>query len=74
VRVRDHESTASEEQVITVSDEGEFGLISRVTAGLETVASTLVGPGDDAAVVATPDGRVVASTDMLIETRHFRRD
>jgi thiamine-monophosphate kinase len=25
-------------------------------------------------VVASPDGRVVASTDMLIEHRHFRRD
>lgn len=36
--------------------------------------STLLGPGDDAAVVATPDGRVVASTDVLVENRHFRRD
>jgi thiamine-monophosphate kinase len=60
--------------VITVSDAGEFGLISRVTAGLESVPSTLVGPGDDAAVVAAPDGRVVTSTDLLIENRHFRRD
>jgi thiamine-monophosphate kinase len=59
---------------ITVSDAGEFGLIARVTEGLETVESTLVGPGDDAAVVATPDGRVVASTDLLVEGRHFRRD
>src|SRR5690349_21885058 len=36
--------------------------------------TTLVGPGDDAAVVAASDGRVVASTDLLIENRHFRRD
>jgi thiamine-monophosphate kinase len=63
-----------EEQAITVSDAGEFGLIARVTAGLETVASTVLGPGDDAAVVATPDGRVVVSTDLLVEGRHFRRD
>lgn len=35
---------------------------------------TLLGPGDDAAVVSTPDRRVVASTDLLIEGRHFRRD
>jgi thiamine-monophosphate kinase len=61
-------------RTITVSDAGEFGLIARVTEGLETVRSTLVGPGDDAAVVATPDGKVVASTDLLIENRHFRRD
>jgi thiamine-monophosphate kinase len=41
---------------------------------MATAASTLVGPGDDAAVIATSDGRVVASTDLLIENRHFRRD
>jgi thiamine-monophosphate kinase len=53
---------------------GEFGLIKRVTAGFSGVESTLLGPGDDAAVVASPDGRVVASTDLLVENRHFRRD
>jgi thiamine-monophosphate kinase len=59
---------------ITVADMGEFGLIARVTAGLSPAESTLLGPGDDAAVVRTTDGRVVASTDLLIENRHFRRD
>jgi thiamine-monophosphate kinase len=53
---------------------GEFGLIRRVTAGMASVQTTLVGPGDDAAVIAAPDGRVVASTDLLVENRHFRRD
>ena len=33
-----------------------------------------VGPGDDAAVVAAPDGRVVISTDMLVDGVHFRLD
>jgi thiamine-monophosphate kinase len=60
--------------VITVSELGEFGLIKRVTAGMAAAETTLLGPGDDAAIVATPDGRVVASTDLLIENRHFRRD
>jgi thiamine-monophosphate kinase len=59
---------------ITVSDLGEFGLIRRVTAASAPAESTLLGPGDDAAVVATPDGRVVASTDLLVEQVHFRRD
>lgn len=33
----------------------------------------ILGPGDDAAVVAAPDGRTVATTDLLVEGRHFRR-
>ena len=34
----------------------------------------VLGAGDDAAVIAAPDRRVVATADMLIEGRHFRRD
>jgi thiamine-monophosphate kinase len=34
----------------------------------------VLGIGDDGAVLPAPDGRVVASTDLLIEGRHFRRD
>jgi thiamine-monophosphate kinase len=60
---------------LTVGTTGEFGLIARVTARLATDApAVLLGPGDDAAIVAAPDGRVVASTDVLVEGRHFRRD
>jgi thiamine-monophosphate kinase len=59
---------------MTVAKAGEFGLIARVTARLQPGRATLVGPGDDAAVVSAPDGRVVASTDVLVEGRHFRRD
>ncbi|HEX3907720.1 MAG TPA: thiamine-phosphate kinase [Mycobacteriales bacterium] len=60
--------------VISVSDVGEFGVIARVVARLRNGREVLLGPGDDAAVVAVPDGRVVASTDLLVEGRHFRRD
>jgi thiamine-monophosphate kinase len=59
---------------MTVSATGEFGLIARVTARLGSASAALLGPGDDAAVVAAPDRRVVASTDALVEGRHFRRD
>jgi thiamine-monophosphate kinase len=58
----------------TLSALGEFGLIAELSALLSPGPGTLVGIGDDAAVLAAPDGRVVASTDFLIEGRHFRRD
>ncbi|WP_367136249.1 thiamine-phosphate kinase [Saccharothrix sp. HUAS TT1] len=58
----------------TVAEVGEFGLIRRVTAGRTQPPTTLLGPGDDAAVVAAPDGRVVVSTDVLVEGVHFRLD
>ncbi|MFF5080862.1 thiamine-phosphate kinase [Actinoplanes sp. NPDC000266] len=59
---------------VSIAEAGEFGLIARVVARLETGPTTLLGPGDDSAIVAAPDGRIVASTDVLVEGRHFRRD
>jgi thiamine-monophosphate kinase len=43
-------------------------------ARLPQGSGVLVGPGDDAAVLAAADGRVVVTTDLLVENRHFRRD
>lgn len=58
----------------TVGRLGEFGLIDEVTARFSHGPQVLLGPGDDAAVLAAPDGRVVVTTDVLVEGRHFRRD
>jgi thiamine-monophosphate kinase len=59
---------------VSIADAGEFGLIARVVAKLDWGQASIIGPGDDAAVVSAPDSRVVASTDVLVEGRHFRRD
>ncbi|WP_312867973.1 thiamine-phosphate kinase [Amycolatopsis pithecellobii] len=58
----------------TVAELGEFGLIRAVTENRRQPETTLLGPGDDGAIVATADGRVVVSTDVLVEGVHFRLD
>ena len=58
----------------TLAELGEFTVIDRLVAGRRLPDSVLIGPGDDAALVSVPDGRVVVSTDMLVEGRHFRLD
>jgi thiamine-monophosphate kinase len=58
----------------TLAGIGEFGLIDRMIDGRAAAPGTLLGPGDDAAVLAAPDGRVVASTDVLVAGVHFRLD
>jgi len=53
---------------------GEFGLISRITAGVCTHESVITGIGDDAAVTGLSSGmQLLTSTDMLLEDVHFRR-
>jgi thiamine-monophosphate kinase len=58
----------------TLGSTGEFGFIESVTKGLLQGEDVLVGPGDDAAVVTVPDGRMVITVDLLVEGRHFRQD
>ncbi|ASR54995.1 thiamine-phosphate kinase [Cellulomonas sp. PSBB021] len=56
-----------------VADLTEEQLLARIVPELPAGAATLLGPGDDAAVVAAADGRFVVTTDVLVEDRHFRR-
>jgi len=58
---------------LLVRDLDEDALLARIFPRLPLGAATIVPPGDDAAVVAAPDGRFVVTTDVLVEDRHFRR-
>jgi len=51
---------------------GEDLLLAGLLPELPAGDLTELGPGDDAAVVGTPDGRVVVTTDALVAERHFR--
>jgi thiamine-monophosphate kinase len=51
---------------------GEFGLIKRLTEGIELKnESSKYGVGDDAAVLSYPDKQVLVTTDLLMEGVHF---
>jgi thiamine-monophosphate kinase len=55
-----------------ISSLGEFGLIEHLTANIEIKnASTLVGVGDDAAVIDHFGKQTVITTDLLLEEVHF---
>ena len=55
-----------------ISSLGEFGLIEHLTRNIELKnASTLVGVGDDAAVIDHFGMQTVITTDLLIEGVHF---
>lgn len=55
-----------------VGDITERDLLSRILQVLAGSSQALVGPGDDAAVLAAPGGRVVVSTDTLVHGPDFR--
>lgn len=57
-----------------VGDLDETELIARFAPLLPVGDQTQVGPGDDAAVLAAPDARVVVTTDVLVVDHHFRLD
>ena len=54
-----------------VGELSERDILRGILSGLAP-SSALVGPGDDAAVLSVPDGRVVASVDSLVHGPDFR--
>jgi thiamine-monophosphate kinase len=58
----------------SVADLGEWGVIGALAGRMPAGPLTSVGIGDDAAVVSTPSGSVVAAVDLLLEGRHFLLD
>jgi thiamine-monophosphate kinase len=71
--VRDESSGTSDESP-TLRQLGEFAVIQRLARGRRQPASVVLGPGDDAALVSAGDGRIVVSTDVLVQDQHFRLD
>ena len=60
------------EQRTEISTLGEFGLIEHLTQNIELQnASSIVGVGDDAAVIDHFGKQTVVTTDLLIEGVHF---
>ncbi|NKX49094.1 thiamine-phosphate kinase [Arthrobacter deserti] len=59
---------------LTVAELDEQGLPQRIfpRLGGTRAGAVPVGPGDDAAVVAAPDGRTVVSIDTLVQDQDFR--
>lgn len=56
----------------TLGGIGEIATLARIFPRLPAAAAQVLGPGDDAAVVAAPDGRFVVTTDMMIHGPDFR--
>ncbi|MBB6404131.1 thiamine-phosphate kinase [Arthrobacter sp. AZCC_0090] len=59
-----------EQQTVAELSEGE--LLARIFPRLHHSSSVLLGPGDDAAVVAAPDGRTLISIDTQTQDQDFR--
>ena len=55
----------------TVADLGEFGLIAAIQKHLPDAPAGDIWSGDDAAVVPPPEGRLVLTTDLLVEHIDF---
>ena len=50
---------------------GEFQLIDRLVAGLPRSRRTILGPGDDCAILAPGRARILVTIDSMVEGVHF---
>ena len=61
-----------DKQRAEISELGEFGLIDHLTGDIELRnSSSILGVGDDAAVISYGDKVTLVSTDLLVEGVHF---
>ncbi|HEY0248723.1 MAG TPA: thiamine-phosphate kinase [Gryllotalpicola sp.] len=56
----------------TLAQLGETAALARIFPRLPGADAALLGPGDDAAVLAAPDGRYVVTTDTMVHGPDFR--
>lgn len=59
------------ESAETIGDIGEGATLARIFPLLPQSRRTVLGPGDDCAIVTVPDGRVPLTTDLMIEGPDF---
>ncbi len=57
---------------LTVAQLSESELLARIFPRLHSGTTTLLGPGDDAAIIAAPDARTVISIDTQVQDKDFR--
>ncbi|ALO66521.1 thiamine-monophosphate kinase [Arthrobacter alpinus] len=57
---------------LTVDQLSESELLARIFPRLHAGTTTLLGPGDDSAIISAPDGRTVISIDTQVQDKDFR--
>jgi thiamine-monophosphate kinase len=68
----DQPYSPDEPEAASLGSLGEAAVLERIFPRLPAASAELLGPGDDAAVLAAPDGRVVITTDMMVHGPDFR--
>lgn len=68
------QNSTSDVESLTIASLDESDLLKLIFPHLPTNNEVIVGPGDDCAEVRSSQGSFVVSTDILIESVHFRTD